>query len=1053
MIPAHKGRALKGTLALLMASLLVGAAAQNAPAPAEPTPASAPVSRESRLELPFDAPVEASSLVLAQALPAGASYLPGSSTLNGQPTADPLLGASGRLYWPIPATERGVLAYRVSHTGALGTLPQPALLVLYPRDRQEVLQGPFDLKDYAAAQPLMATASENPGPIKLPLDGSVVRDRDRVTVVVQRPAGSTAQATLNGEPLPEAALGQTDLDRASGQERLSYFGILLHPGENRLSLGGESVRVFYAGQTSRVEVQGLQLLADGSTPLRLHLRALDAGGLTTAQPTLTLRSSIEPQTPDADPSQGGYQIALKDGEADLILPPQSAPGTLTLEFLIGDRVQRESFTVAPDLNTLGVGAASATLGLSGGQAEFRWSAKGYLETPLSGGKLYAAANKDGLPIQSDPNQRFPLYGDSSTESVPLQGLDPIAFRYEAPSFSVGYRQTALPIDVLPLGERLTALTASTKGDFSVGGFAALVPGDRVSGERLIPNGTRLLRLAHGEIAPDSETLELLTLEPVSGKELARRTLTRFADYVLDPETGVITLSQPLTAVDQNLNNVVVQAAYRLQDGGQNRQWAYGGQLKYQRGPFSAGVAAVNLDGTLTGGLSARYATADLNASALAMTAGGGVQLSGDASGRLGAGTTFGVHARYQDSAYSGLAPFTPGLTLGGSVQSALSPQLTGQLGADYQSSASSQQGNVAARVDYRLNPFSVGGGLRYSFGDQTGLSGLLGVGYHAAPFDLDITHSQPITGNVDPKTLATFKYALAPNVRLSFTDDLNWRTGQKASFGLDTALGGTNLSAAYDLPNADGSGNRARFGVDTTLALNDLTSLGLRGAYTRDLNAGTNDFSVGSDLRFKTDRLSAGLGGDLAFSAGQWRGVVRAGVTGSLSDQLSLSADGLADLSATPGSRFSLGYAYRSGPWNSLGYLRYQNGSLAGNNPQLLSQLAAEYHTPSWALRGGLDARVLLNDPGSFTYQPSLGASVYITDYLGVGAWGRALVQPSSGTTQLGLGLEGSLRALPGTWLSLGYNVLGFDGIGNTFTKTGPYVRLDLLLDEQGGQK
>ena len=71
---------------------------------------------------------------------------------------------------------------------------------------------------------------------------------------------------------------------------------------------------------------------------------------------------------------------------------------------------------------------------------------------------------------------------------------------------------------------------------------------------------------------------------------------------------------------------------------------------------------------------------------------------------------------------------------------------------------------------------------------------------------------------------------------------------------------------------------------------------------------------------------------------------------------------------------------------------------------------------------------------------------------IGVGAWGRALTQPGSGTTQYGYGLEASFRALPGTWITAGYNPQGFTGLGTTYTKQGAYLRLDLTLDETLGQ-
>ncbi len=48
--------------------------------------------------------------------------------------------------------------------------------------------------------------------------------------------------------------------------------------------------------------------------------------------------------------------------------------------------------------------------------------------------------------------------------------------------------------MLPVGERFTALSANTKGNPQVSGFVALVPEARVKDERVVPEGTRILRL-------------------------------------------------------------------------------------------------------------------------------------------------------------------------------------------------------------------------------------------------------------------------------------------------------------------------------------------------------------------------------------------------------------------------------------------------------------------------------------------------------------------------------------------------------------------------------
>ena len=97
------------------------------------------------------------------------------------------------------------------------------------------------------------------------------------------------------------------------------------------------------------------------------------------------------------------------------------------------------------------------------------------------------------------------------------------------------------------------------------------------------------------------------------------------------------------------------------------------------------------------------------------------------------------------------------------------------------------------------------------------------------------------------------------------------------------------------------------------------------------------------------------------------------------------------------------------------------------------------------------NTRPLRTDRGSFTAQAGWGGTAYLTDRIGVGAWGHVIAQPATGTTEYGYGLEGSFRALPGTWLTLGYNPQGFTGIGTAYTRQGAYLRLDVPPDETPG--
>ncbi|WP_221089327.1 DUF11 domain-containing protein [Deinococcus aquaedulcis] len=1056
------------------ATQTVGGALAVQPAPAQPAPAQpvtpeptpAPEARRtSTVSLPFDAPVQARELVVAHRVPQGAEFVVGSSRLNGQALPDPVRGPSGTLYWVLPrsafvqgeAAARGTVTYELAHTGVLGALDRPALLVRYTGERREVLEGELSEADLAAAQPLNtpAAATQNAGAIRAPLQGSLIRQRDRISVVVDVPAGQEPSLSVNGEAIAQDRIGEI-VTREDGSRTVTFVGVLLKPGQNTLQAGRDTVTVGLVGPTVQVELTPVSLVADGSTPLRLKVRALDADGNLTDQDTVTLNASLEPRVGDADPSLAGYQVRLRGGEGELVLQPQAAPITLSVTLQQGQTVTTSRYNVRPDDRRVGVGMVSATLGLDGNlnlSDDLTWQARASYEGPLAGGKLYVAADKDGLPTEQDTLKRFSLYGDSSVASVPLQGIDPVALSYDHPSFRADYRRSALPIDVLPVGEKLTALTVSTKGAAQLSGFAALVPGDRISGERLTPEGTRVLRLSRGGISLGSETLEVVILERDTGKELERTTLSRNVDYILDARTGIITLTRALSRVDANLNDVVVLAGYRLGNPLGNRTLAYGVQAKYTAERYGVGVAAVSLDGRVTTGARASFDNGTVRAAGLVAYS-GGLQASADLGVKLGRTTVQG-RVRYQDGQYQGLAPLTPGLTLGVSVDTRLTDQLSASVQADYTRTAASQGGSVTARADYRLAPFSVGAGLRAAYGDQSGLGAVLSAGYHQSPIDVDVTHVQPLSGNLDPVTTVTAKYAVSDTLSVGLTDEYNWKTGHRASLSLNSTVGNTNYQVAYDLPAAGGQGNRARFGVSTALPLSQRLTAGLRGGALYDVNAGRSEFDAGVDLLYKAERFTATTGTDLTLKGGQFGVVLRGGLSGQLSDHLTLSADGLGEFGAgKSGVRAAVGYAYRNRTFNSLGTVRYVNGSLAGGQPELSSNFAAEYRQPTWAVRAGLDTRTLLADTGSFTAQLGLGATYYVTDRIGVGGWGRALTQPSTGTTQYGYGLEASYRVLPGTWITAGYNPAGFTGLGNAYTKQGAYVRLDLTLDETlGGEK
>ncbi|MFA7461484.1 MAG: hypothetical protein WCY60_10830, partial [Trueperaceae bacterium] len=97
-----------------------------------------------------DAAQAGETLLLGHQLPEGATYVAGSSTLNGVTLEDPAVDGD-TLIWQLPWSEAGTVAYDVRHEAALAPLAEPELTTLYT-EREHNLAGGLGRSDLARAQ-------------------------------------------------------------------------------------------------------------------------------------------------------------------------------------------------------------------------------------------------------------------------------------------------------------------------------------------------------------------------------------------------------------------------------------------------------------------------------------------------------------------------------------------------------------------------------------------------------------------------------------------------------------------------------------------------------------------------------------------------------------------------------------------------------------------------------------------------------------------------------------------------------------------------------------
>ncbi|MFU8888124.1 MAG: hypothetical protein ACNA8N_05950 [Trueperaceae bacterium] len=369
-------------------------------------------------------------LLLVQHLPDGATYLPGSSALDGRPLPDPR-SVDAALVFHLAGTTAGRLTFAVAHdrpivvdeghTGVVGLTPEPELLAgrsdalaiavaavpsaaaaapaaLAPAPLPEpgasdvpapVAQEPVaDLSERAPAEHEASApatgagaAEQRTGALFLdPPPGAVFRTRDRVTVSADTPLGATVTLTVDGELVSDDTVGTRVFDPNLERQTFDYVGVPLRVGPNELRVESVGVdgdtfvdvrTVYFAGPPVTVTATPVEPFhADGARPLLVDLTVADAWGHVPVDGFLTVEvDGSRPAAIDANPERAGYQVRLVDGAARLALEPASVPGRIALRVLVGGAFETHTLVVGSDARpwiVAGVASAGAAYDTTAG---------------------------------------------------------------------------------------------------------------------------------------------------------------------------------------------------------------------------------------------------------------------------------------------------------------------------------------------------------------------------------------------------------------------------------------------------------------------------------------------------------------------------------------------------------------------------------------------------------------------------------------------------------------------------------------------------------------
>lgn len=1031
-----------GTVSVTVTPLIAGVVA-GAPQPGGVTFAAVTqAQRRSTLRLPFDIRGLTTGRVLAAHLPPeGARFVPGSATalLDTRRVAlpDPRVGDDGRLHWTLPeGVRQGALVYDVLHSDALDA-PPPLDLTARVGERDLPLAGQLRSEDAARAAPLQV--SERDGLIRFPRDGTVLPDGGRSDVTLEGPAGVPVRLTVNGEEVPDERIGEAG--RAFDRERRVYVGLPMQVGVNvievRYGALSDRVQVVVPGAATQLDLSlDGSTVADGSRPVALLVRSLDAQGRPSGEGQVTLSTSLEPLDPDADPGAPGYQVNLRGGVARVRLEAVSSAQTLEAEALLGQlRARAALFVPVPQLTSASYQASAGLTYSARGGLRAQLSARGYAEFPAWQGQMQVVADTGQLPgldSAATAARRYALTGSGTEPRSALSSDLGFAFRFERQELSAGYFAGPLNLPGLNSLPTASALRVTTHGQgVSLFAVAARVPGGTVT-DTFGPDGGRRFTL---------RARPLVGTERVVLRGATDQVLTAGRDYTLDPVTGDLTLARTPSLFGPNFERQTLVVTYSAVGEAGVRLGA-GVGASVQRGGWTLGGSVAVLGTQPAFGVQARYVrpgtefgvafTRGPDSPEGRLSVAGSVQ-RGPLSGSLSVGGSGDLRVTLAGAAELAYRPGPFGVKLSGRVQ----------------------EGGLwtAAQGEWRpAEGVTLSAGPEVRWGAQgTALNALLGVSVTRGNVSADLSHAQPLLGGDDPLTRLGVSYALSATTAVTARVQRGGPDGAlSGEVGVSQKLGTSNLNVTYQLPGVSGQSSRARFGVNTPLVFSPNLSATLSASLLRDLDRGVNTAGAGFTVNYRRAGLSGTLGVDGTRGEGGARVTVRGGVSGTVKTHV-LSVDGSLQVRPELGGQLNVSHAWRS---DRAALLQYHRFSSLGADPTLEGEVALHVDLPRAGGRPGLTLQpsVAYQLPTrrreDLTGQLGLSVTVPLDGRFSVGVSGFLIGQPGREQYAATLGADVRVRVNENLRVVGGYtlNVAGADLAGLTPGAGGGFfVRADLF--------
>ncbi len=474
--------------------------------------------------------------------------------------------------------------------------------------------------DGAVEKPQLSVTE--PEGILYPLDNDILVNAIN-TVRVCLDNKLTPRVLLDNQEVPSKNIGFIMKDEKAGKSLFSYIGVDFgKAGQHQLEFQGidpfgnvrfkKTISIKRSGEITAIRVKSTEAnVADGKTPVKIHLELYDADGtIIPASTELEIREgTLSPlKKPDIfalPPAAGSPAHVQMSREGEVLFQPVTNSGAYRVVLGYNKATVEVEMYVQPNMRDwILVGLAEGTAGyntVSGNMENLKvndvddklyqdgrvaFFAKGQIK-----GKWLLTMAYDTAKTKADsgntlfqtisPDSYFTLYGDATQQQYDAASQKKLYLKIERSQFYAlfGDYDTGMTITELSrYSRRMTGFKTEFQNKYvEVNAFASEteqiytrdeIPGDGTSG---------IYKLSRKNILLGSEKIRIEVRDRFRSEVLvSSRILNRFTDYSIDYDAGSVIFKEPVFSRDENFNPIIIVAEYEITSN-KGTDYTYGGR--------------------------------------------------------------------------------------------------------------------------------------------------------------------------------------------------------------------------------------------------------------------------------------------------------------------------------------------------------------------------------------------------------------------------------------------------------------------------------------------